>query len=393
MSRFAPYEGDPGAFEHVVHDLALTEEVRVLALDPNACIADTPGGVVVVVRAQHSAVAAVPALLARVRAETIVVLIVGGQPAEHAWQQPPRISALHLAESGVITPNEPDSPGRWLASWLEQRVGTAVDWERFWALRQRASAELAAESNGFQRRLQANTPWATRVLVVVMIGIFGVELLADTLDPNLSLGFMGALNPGLVAQGQVWRILTATLLHGSLLHVGMNLFVLWRVGDLIERILGTARFIVLYTFSGICGSLLSLMFLGEGSSIGASGAIWGVMTAQLVLSYRAKEALPEAVRKAMRANAGQNLVLNLFISFTPGIDAAGHIGGGLGGALAALVLAAGLPQWSDAAEGDNARVQAPLWARAAAVVCAVLLAIAAVITVLGAAAMWFLSQE
>ena len=346
----------------------------------------------VVVRAEPVVMAAVPALLARIRAESTVVLIVGGQPTEYGWEAPPRVSALHLQESGVITPNEPDSPGRWLATWLHQRGGTGVDWARFWAVRQHASEAISAEANGFQRRLSANPPWATRLLVGVMVGIFAVELLADTLDPTLSLGFMGALNPALVAQGQVWRIVTATLLHGSLLHVGMNLFVLWRIGDLVERILGTPRFIVLYTFSGICGSLLSLVFLGEGSSIGASGAIWGVMTAQLVLSYRAKEALPEAVRKVMRSSAGQNLLLNLLISFTPGIDAAGHVGGGLGGALAALVLASGLPRWSDVAEGENARVRAPLWVNVAAILCVALLAIGAVITVLGAAAMWFLSQ-
>ena len=244
MSRFAPYDGDPGAYEHVVHDLVVHAGARLLGLNADTCIVDSPGGVVVVVRSRPDVLATVPATLTRIRATTIGVLIVGGQPDTYAWERPPNVYALHLSESGAVSAWEPGSPAEWLGTWLMLRVAGEVDWPQFRLMGQRAAEAVAAEANGFQRRLAANTPWATRVLVAGMIGIFGVELLADSIDPNLSLGFMGALNPALVAQGQVWRILTATLLHGSLLHVGMNLFVLWRVGDLIERILGTSRFIV-----------------------------------------------------------------------------------------------------------------------------------------------------
>lgn len=310
-----------------------------------------------------------------------VALLVGGwaEGGLPGWNE--TVPCVRVSEAGAVLAPVGDERVAWLVGWLGGREPLPLDWGRFWAVWNGTRRDIAHERNGFHRRLMANTPWVTRVLVGGMGALFALELVlgADT-DSDILVA-MGALSGEHVANGQVWRMVSATLLHGSAVHALMNLFVLWRLGDLMERILGSGRFLVLYTVSALCGSGLSLVFL-NGVSIGASGAIWGVMAAQFALSVRGGDILPAPLRKAMRSGAGQNLALNLLISFVPGIDWAAHVGGGLGGALAALGLARGLPKWAEvtAKAGDRA----PTWVRWLSGLCGVLLAAGAVAILLGA---------
>jgi membrane associated rhomboid family serine protease len=146
--------------------------------------------------------------------------------------------------------------------------------------------------------------------------------------------FPGLANQG-VAHGQWWRLLTSGFLHENLIHIGFNMWVLYVLGQMLEPALGSAKFAVVYGVSLLAGSLGALIVSPQAFTVGASGAVFGVMGAAAV-EMRARQ-IP-----VMQSGVGTLIVLNLVISFTlPGISWGGHVGGLIGGALVALVLQAG----------------------------------------------------
>lgn len=134
-----------------------------------------------------------------------------------------------------------------------------------------------------------------------------------------------------VAHGDWWRLLTAAFLHYGPLHLGMNMLVLWLLGPGVEDYFGHARFALLYLVSGLSGSAGALLWSPDALTVGASGAIWGLMGAALVLE-----------RRRIYVFGGQAmalLLLNVLITlFLPGISIGGHFGGLVGGVLAALAF-------------------------------------------------------
>lgn len=149
---------------------------------------------------------------------------------------------------------------------------------------------------------------------------------------------MGALFRPMVDDGEWWRMISAGFLHGNLMHVGVNSFVLYLLGGQTERVLGSSRFLILYTAALVGGSFASLNF-GHGFSVGASGAVWGLLGAQVALAYGRPPVLPASIAESLKPMAKQNILINVGISFLPGIDAAAHFGGGITGA---AVLASGI---------------------------------------------------
>jgi membrane associated rhomboid family serine protease len=134
-----------------------------------------------------------------------------------------------------------------------------------------------------------------------------------------------------VAEGDWWRLITATFLHYGLVHLGMNMLVLWIIGPPLEEYFGHARYALVYVVAGLAGSAGALIWSPNALTVGASGAIWGIMGAALVL---------EARRIYVFGGSALGLVvLNLAITFLiPGISIGGHIGGLIGGALCALAV-------------------------------------------------------
>lgn len=138
-----------------------------------------------------------------------------------------------------------------------------------------------------------------------------------------------------VAHGQWWRIVTGGFLHESLIHIGFNMWVLYYLGMMLEPALGHLKFGVIYAVSLLTGSFGALLVSPHVPTVGASGAVFGVMGAAAV-EMRARQ-IP-----IMQSGVGMLIMLNLVISFTlPGISWGGHIGGLIGGALAALVIRLG----------------------------------------------------
>jgi len=134
-----------------------------------------------------------------------------------------------------------------------------------------------------------------------------------------------------VADGDWWRLITSAFLHGGLLHIAFNMYFLWFVGAPVEEALGRGRFLLIYLVSGLAGSAGALVYTPTSPTVGASGAIFGILGAALVL---------ERQRNYVLGGSALGLVLiNLVLSFAiSNISIGGHIGGLVGGALCTLVL-------------------------------------------------------
>jgi membrane associated rhomboid family serine protease len=137
-----------------------------------------------------------------------------------------------------------------------------------------------------------------------------------------------------VAHGQYWRLITGGFLHASILHIAFNMWVLYYLGTLLEPALGRIRFAALYGVSLLTGSLGALIVSPHDITVGASGAVFGLMGVAAV-EMRARQ-IP-----LFQSGVGTLIVINLIISFTiPGVSWGGHVGGLIGGALAAAALRA-----------------------------------------------------
>ena len=141
--------------------------------------------------------------------------------------------------------------------------------------------------------------------------------------------------------GQWWRLLTAQFVHFGILHLGMNMWALWDVGRLVERLYGRTRFLLLYLASGIVGNLVSLVVQGNAAvSAGASGAIFSLYGALLVFLWRERHQVHPAEFRWIFGGALLFTVLILGMGFVvPGIDNSAHGGGLLAGAVLGRLLA------------------------------------------------------
>jgi membrane associated rhomboid family serine protease len=138
-----------------------------------------------------------------------------------------------------------------------------------------------------------------------------------------------------VAHGQWWRLVTSGFLHENLLHIGFNMWVLYYLGMMLEPAIGRVKLGVIYAVSLLTGSLGALLVSPHVLTVGASGAIFGVMGAAAV-EMRARQ-IP-----LMQSGVGFLILFNLVFSFTvPGISWGGHIGGLVGGALVAFLIQVG----------------------------------------------------
>ncbi len=199
----------------------------------------------------------------------------------------------------------------------------------------------------YQLRLPFARPRAAWALLAINIVIFLVPLLFDMVTAiggrpaNLTeyvLALGAKDNAAIKLGGQYYRFLTAMFLHGSLLHIGFNAYSLYVLGPETERIYGTARFLALYFLAGLAGGIASYA-LSPNPSVGASGAIFGLIGGMAAFYYISRKLLGEISRQQL-GSLITIVMINLFIGFSsPNIDNYAHIGGLIGGALAGLLLA------------------------------------------------------
>jgi membrane associated rhomboid family serine protease len=142
----------------------------------------------------------------------------------------------------------------------------------------------------------------------------------------------GAVAASPVADGEWWRLLTAGFIHAGIGHIAFNMLALWWLGGALERYIGTWRMLAVYFPALLWGSAGALILSPDTLTVGASGGVFGLMAALLVIERQRGVAL-------LGSSIGVVLLLNLGITFLiPGISVGGHLGGLAGGAAAAFVL-------------------------------------------------------
>lgn len=201
------------------------------------------------------------------------------------------------------------------------------------------------ENSSFDAALASlgTRPVITPALLIANCAIFGCTVYAGAglLEPNGPLLIQWGTNYGpRTLDGEWWRLFTSMFLHFGVLHLGFNMWALWAMGRLIEKLYGSAYFLVLYIFAGLSGSLASLYWHPNLNSAGASGAIFGVLGGLFAFMAIPRTRIPASVAVVHRNSAVVFICYNLINGFTrAGIDNSAHLGGLVGGFAMACVLA------------------------------------------------------
>ena len=196
----------------------------------------------------------------------------------------------------------------------------------------------AGAANRYFGRARTGTfaPLTTYAILAVTVI---VSLWVDFAPGGNQLGNLVALDKERVIAGEYWRLLTVTLVHGGPLHLALNMYALWIVGPLAEALYGRVVFLAFYLLAAAGGSIASYLFV-PGTSVGASGAVFGLFGLLFVATYIHKPALGRQAR-SLTAQIGMLIVINLVFGFALSgrIDNAAHVGGLLSGAWLGLVVA------------------------------------------------------
>lgn len=171
-------------------------------------------------------------------------------------------------------------------------------------------------------------PWVTYVLIGLTVAMFLGQYLTEYLAGTDLLFLWGGKINELILAGQLWRLITPVLLHASVLHIGFNMYALYMIGPSLETYYGHTRFLLLYLLAGLAGNVVSFL-LSPSPSLGASTAIFGLVTAEAVFIYRNRFLFKNYKRQLY--NLLFILAVNLMLGFAPRIDNFGHLGGMLGG--------------------------------------------------------------
>ena len=170
-------------------------------------------------------------------------------------------------------------------------------------------------------------PVVTYVLIIINLFIFLFPMFYGNAEQVYNL--FASYGP-FVKMGEYYRLLTAAFLHANIAHLIFNMYALWIIGMQLESFIGRWRYLVVYLFSAITGSLLSVIVTPNAVSVGASGAIFGLLGALLYFGYHYRVYLGTVIKSQIIPL----IVINLLLGFmVPGIDNAAHIGGLIGGAL------------------------------------------------------------
>lgn len=281
------------------------------------------------------------AWLAALRAADSVLLLT------YDDQPPPALPApddswpvwlVDLAAQRVERPEVPaDAPFLAIADVLLARYFHGVQYELADLVEQEQARQEGKLPYGvFLRRQKTPASWVILGAIAAMYGLS--ELLGGSTDPGVLLR-MGANFRPLVQNGEVWRLVTASFLHIGLLHLAVNGYSLFVVGPMIEKLYGSLKFTAIYVFAGLTGALASYLFNPGSISAGASGALFGLLGAMLMMGLRRYDAVPDHEKRQLRSVALVTLLVNLALGLKiPGIDNFCHVGGLLGGTLLAGLL-------------------------------------------------------
>jgi rhomboid protease GluP len=178
---------------------------------------------------------------------------------------------------------------------------------------------------------------ATYVLITINILMFIVTAFLSKNFINSDIEVLiklGAKDNLRITEGQYYRLITAAFLHGGFIHLAVNMYALNALGPLVEKVYGRIKFLIIYFTAAILSSFFSFLF-SSSVSIGASGAIFGLLGATLTFAYKMRS----KIGTRMVSNVFSVIILNVIVGVTlPNIDNFGHLGGLIGGTFISLAL-------------------------------------------------------
>jgi membrane associated rhomboid family serine protease len=175
-------------------------------------------------------------------------------------------------------------------------------------------------------------PLVTKAIIAINVAVFVLTTLSTSAPGRRDLTDRLALYKPAIDAGEWWRVVTAGFVHAGLLHLALNMLVLYRLGEVLEPALGRVRFAIVYTAGLLAGSVGALVVSPNVFTVGASGAVYGLLGA-IALGLRQRGV------GVWQSGIGTLLVVNLLFTFlVPGISIGGHIGGLVGGGLVGSVL-------------------------------------------------------
>ena len=169
-------------------------------------------------------------------------------------------------------------------------------------------------------------PIVTYALIAINIVMFILTMLFGLTDDL-------AVNRYYITHGEPYRLITGIFLHANIIHILFNMYALYIIGTQLESFLGKGKFLTVYLLSGLAGSMLSI-FMSNGFSVGASGAIFGLLGSLLYFGYHYRVYLDTVIKSQIIPL----IIINLLIGLMPGIDNWAHIGGLIGGVLATMAV-------------------------------------------------------
>lgn len=192
------------------------------------------------------------------------------------------------------------------------------------------------------RAVANGSPVVTYSLIAANLVMFALTTNLNQLSSGFGLGGGGPINAlgyrlalfgPAVSSGEYYRLISGAFVHDGLLHIGFNMWALWILGSVFERLVGPGRMAAVYVVSLLAGSFGALWLSPNAATVGASGAIFGLMGALFVFERQRGLGL-------MRGGIGGWIVINLLFTFSAGgaISVGGHIGGLIGGGLAGFAL-------------------------------------------------------
>ncbi|MEG0026016.1 MAG: rhomboid family intramembrane serine protease [Bacilli bacterium] len=216
----------------------------------------------------------------------------------------------------------------------------------------------AIESKKADDVFKMKFPLITYILIGLNILFYLVSSLRSGNFINMNglvLYDMGAMSSDAIVNGEYYRLLTSVFLHGGLFHILFNMYALYIIGPQLESFLGKWRFAFVYLFSALTGNLLSMVFT-TGISVGASGAIFGLLGSLLYFGYHYRIYLGTV----MKSQIIPLIVLNLVLGFMlPNIDVSAHFGGLIGGLI--ITMALGVKYKSSKGEMINGAIMASVF--------------------------------
>ena len=192
----------------------------------------------------------------------------------------------------------------------------------------------------FLHAVWTRRPFYTYLFLGVNLFIFLLMALAGGSTNPTTLMAFGVKDNASIAQGQWWRFITPMFIHIGMLHFIFNSYALWIVGPQVEKLYGTARFVILFVLTGVAGVYASYYYHPETPSAGASGAIFGLFGVLLVFGIRYRNSIPAAFKRAVGTGVLPVIVINLFIGFMLPhvVDNSAHVAGLLSGVLLAAIV-------------------------------------------------------